>query len=167
VGLLGESLGGSVALLVAAANPEVRAVVADGAFAHATLALEDSAQRWARLPRRTAGVVRALGRMVTGRDLGEVDVEAAAARLGGRPLFLIHALEDDRLSRENVLRLWRAAGARDALWVIPGVGHNEGWKRHRAEYERRVLAFFDHHLLGRGTGLAAGESVWPVPASAG
>jgi dipeptidyl aminopeptidase/acylaminoacyl peptidase len=167
VGLLGESLGGSVALLVAAENPEVRAVVADGAFAHATLALEDSSQRWARLPRRSAHLARALSRALTGRDLGEVDVESAATRLAGRPLFLIHALEDDRLSSENAHRLWRAAGAKDPLWIIPDAGHNEGWRRHRAEYERHVLAFFGRHLLDRGAGLPAGEFTWPEPAAAG
>ncbi len=156
IGMLGESLGGAVALLVAAENPEVRAVVADGAFAHATLALEDSSQRWARLPRRSAHLARALSRVVTGRDMGEVDVEAAAARLADRPLFLIHAMRDNRFSTENVHRLWWAAGSKDPLWLIPGAGHNEGWLRHRAEYERHVLAFFERHLLGRGPGLPGG-----------
>jgi dipeptidyl aminopeptidase/acylaminoacyl peptidase len=162
IGLLGESLGASVALIVAAANPEVAAVVADGPFVHASLALEDSSERWARLPRRSAHLARALGRVVTGRDLGEVDVEPAAAALCGRPLFLIHALEDNRLSRDHSRRLWLAAGAKDPLWLIPRAGHNEGWQRHRAEYERRVLAFFDRHLLERGEGLPTGESVWPA-----
>ncbi len=166
VGVLGESLGGSVALLAAADDPGIGAVVADGAFAHATLALEDSSQRWARLPRRSARIARMLGHAVTGRDLGEADVESAAARLAGRPLFLVHALEDDRLSCENARRLWRAAGAKDPLWIIPGAGHNEGWARHPAEYERRVLAFFDHHLLARGAAPPAGESTWPGPAAA-
>ncbi len=161
LGLLGESLGGSVAVIVAAANPEVVAVVADGPFVHATLALEDSSERWARLPRRSAHLARALGRVVTGHDLGEVDVEPAAAQLADRALFLIHAMADNRLSVEHARRLWRAAGARHPLWLIPGAGHNEGWKRHRAEYERRVRAFFDRYLLGRGPGLPAGESLWP------
>ena len=167
VGLLGESLGGSVALLAAAANEEVVAVVADGAFAHATLALEDSSQRWARLPRRSAHLARALGRVLTGRDPGAVDVESAATRLAERPVFFIHALGDDRLSSENARRLWRAAGAKDPLWIIPDAGHNEGWARHPAEYERRVLAFFGRHLLGRGAGLPAGESTWPELVAAG
>jgi dipeptidyl aminopeptidase/acylaminoacyl peptidase len=167
VGLLGESLGGSVALLVAAENPDVRAVVVDGAFAHATLALEDSSQRWARLPRQSARLARLVGRMVTGRDLGEVDVESAAGRLDGRPVFIIHALEDDRLSSANAHRLWRAGGARDPLWNIPGAGHNEGWRRHPVEYERHVLAFFDRHLLGRDVVLPVGEFTWPGPVAAG
>jgi uncharacterized protein len=167
VGLLGESLGGSVGLLLAAENPEVLAVVADGAFAHATLALEDSSARWARLPRRSAGLARRLGRVVTGRDLGEADVESAAARLAGRPLLLIHALKDDRLSSANARRLWRAAGSKDPLWIIPDAGHNEGWSRHPVEYEQHVLAFFDRHLLGRDTVLPAGEFIWPEPAAAG
>ena len=147
-------------------DPEVVAVVVDGAFAHGTLALEDSSQRWARLPRQSAHLARALGRVVTGRDLGEVDVESAAARLADRPVFIIHALEDNRFSSENAHRLWRAAGAKDPLWIIPDAGHNEGWRRHPAEYERHVLAFFGRHLLGRETVLPAGEFTWPGPAAA-
>jgi len=167
VGMLGESLGGSVALLVAAENPEVRAIVVDGAFAHAALALEDSFERWAHLPRRGAHLARALSRALTGHDLGGVEVEPAAARLADRPLFLIHALRDDRLSSDNARRLWRAAGAKDPLWIIPDAGHNQGWRRHRTEYERHVLAFFGRHLLGRGAGMPAGEFTWPAPAAAG
>jgi uncharacterized protein len=166
VGLLGESLGGSVSLLLAADHPEVRAVVADGAFAHATLALEDSSQRWARLPRGAARVARAVGRVATGRDMGAVDVEAAAARLVDRPLFLIHSMRDDRFSTENVHRLWWAAGSKDPLWLIAGAGHNEGWLRHRAEYERHVLAFFERHLLGRGPGLPGGTFARLEPSAA-
>jgi uncharacterized protein len=166
VGLLGESLGGAVSLLLAADNPVVRAVVVDGAFAHATLALEDSSQRWARLPRGTARVARAFGRVATGRDMGAADVEAAAARLTDRPLFLIHAMRDNRFSTENAQRLWWAAGSKDPLWLIPGAGHNEGWLRHPAEYQRLVLAFFERHLLGRGPGLPGGTLSGPA-ASAG
>jgi fermentation-respiration switch protein FrsA (DUF1100 family) len=159
VGVLGESLGGSVALLAAAADSRVAALVVDGAFATGLHALEDSSERWARMPRQpTASIARSLGRALTGYDPGVVDAVIAATLLRERPILFIHGLEDNRLSEAQARLLWEAAGAKDPLWEIPGVGHNEGWLRCRQDYEARVLAFLDRHLdPGSGTGAAAPE----------
>ncbi len=158
VGLLGESLGGSIALIAAAERPDVRAVIVDCAFATGERALEDACERWAHLPGRpTAWLCRTLGRLVTGHDPGALDAVAAAQALRDRPVFFIHAQKDDRLSEAHPWALWEAAGGKDPLWNIPGIGHNQGWLRHRELYEARVRAFFDRHLLGRGAGLPGGE----------
>ena len=158
LGLLGESLGGSVALIAAAERPDVGAVIADGAFSTGDRALADACSRWARLPAGPgAWLCRAVGRLVTGHDPGALDAVAAARMLRDRPLYFIHAGEDDRLSVAHPWALWEAAGGKDPLWIIPGIGHNQGWIRHRGLYEERALAFFDLHLLGRGAGLPAGE----------
>jgi|SRR5262245_9157736 len=157
VGLLGESLGGAVALVTASERPDVSAVIVDGAFASGNLALEDACQRWAHLPRGPGGqMCRALGRLATGVDPGTLDVAEATRALRDRPVFFIHALGDNRLSVANPRALWAAAGSKDPLWIIPDAGHNQGWQRHRALYEARVRAFFDDHLLGRGAGLPGG-----------
>jgi pimeloyl-ACP methyl ester carboxylesterase len=158
IGVMGESLGGAVALMLASRHAEVAATVADCAFSSGLRALEDSCQRWARIPARPgADVLRVLGRTLTGCDPARLDVLASAGRLADRGVFLIHSLNDNRLSPEQARQLWRAAGAKDPLWLIPGAGHNEGWIRHPKLYEERVGAFFDHHLLGEGPGLSAGE----------
>jgi pimeloyl-ACP methyl ester carboxylesterase len=158
VGLLGESLGGSIALVLAAERPDIRAVIADGAFASGERALEDACQRWAHLPPEPgARLCRALGRVVTGHDPGTLDVLVASHALRDRPLYFIHALRDDRLSVFHPRALWSAAGGKDPLWIIPEAGHNEGWVLHKRLYETRARAFFDHHLLGIGAGLPGGE----------
>ncbi len=157
IGVFGESLGGAVAVRLAGAHPEVAAVAVDCAFADGALALADSSQRWARLPRHAGRAARVLARVATGHDPGAFDVTPWAERLRDRPAFFIHALDDDRLSPEHARRLWRAAGAKDPLWWIAGAGHNEGWLRERVAYERALTAFFDHALLDRGPGVPAGE----------
>jgi pimeloyl-ACP methyl ester carboxylesterase len=145
IGLLGESLGASVALVLAARHPEIATVVADCPFASGRRAIEDSMERWAHVPRALAPLACGLGRLVTGCDPCALDVTAAAESLRTRPLFFVHAMRDDRFGPTQARALWRAAGAKDAIWLMD-VGHNEGWQRQRAEYERRVLAFFEWTL---------------------
>jgi dipeptidyl aminopeptidase/acylaminoacyl peptidase len=145
IAMLGESLGASVALVLAARHPEIAAVVADCPFATGRRAVEDAMERWAHMPRAFAGLACWTGRAWTGCDPCALNVLAAAESLGSCPLFFIHAVHDDRFSPEQARDLWRAAGAKDELWLLD-VGHNEGWQLHREEYERRVLAFFDRAL---------------------
>jgi fermentation-respiration switch protein FrsA (DUF1100 family) len=169
IGVLGESLGGSVALLLAAANPHVGAVVVDCAFSTGAHALDDSSERWVGVPRwPTTAIARSLGRAVTGYDPGAMDAVTAAAALTERPILFIHCLRDNRLSPKQAHVLWSAAGSKDDLWTIPEAGHNEGWIKRRRQYEARVLAFFDRYLLGEGSGFDDGphgpsEIAKPVP----
>ena len=147
IGLFGESLGGSVALALAAERPEIRAVVADCPFESGTRALEDSFERWAHVPRWPAApIAAAMAEAITGHDPRALDVGSAAASLRDRPLFLIACENDDRLSSIQARDLWRAAGSKDTLWTLADCGHNQAWLTHRSEYERRVLTFFDDHL---------------------
>ena len=151
IGVLGESLGGAVALALAASNPGVAALVVDSGFATGYLAIEDAFRLWARFPAWPAApLARKVGRALTGHDPGRFDLRPAARRLASRPLFFIHGLEDRRVSPDQTLTLWRAAGGKHALWLIPGVGHNEGWAKRRVEYEARVTRFFDRTLLRSG-----------------
>ncbi len=146
IGLLGESLGGSVALVLAARHPRIAAVVADCPFSTGRRAIEDATERWAHLPRRPfAAIVCAGGRLATGCDPCALDAIAATESLKTRPLLFIHSTRDDRFAPEQARDLWRTAGAKDEIWLVD-VGHNVGWQYRRDEYERRVLAFFDRNL---------------------
>jgi uncharacterized protein len=158
IAVMGESLGGAVALLTASRNRDVAAVVADCAFASGRQALEDSCERWARVPRwPSAEILRIVARAFTGCDPGLVDVLAEAESLADRPVLFIHGMKDNRLAPDQARQLWKAAGAKDPLWLMADVGHNEGWLKQRLLYEERVGSFLDHHLLGHGSGLSTGE----------
>jgi dipeptidyl aminopeptidase/acylaminoacyl peptidase len=147
LGVMGESLGGSVALRLAAQNPEVAAVVVDCPFATGREAVEDMLRRFLRLPRWPfAPLARHVGRAWSGRDPYDTDAVEAAALLEERPVLFIHSEADERLSPRQSERLWEAAGRHHDFWRVPGVRHNRAWLEHRAEYERRVLEFLERSL---------------------
>ena len=151
VALFAESLGGSVAIALAAERPEVVAVAADSPFATGAQAIADACRFEAHVPAwPTAPLARALGRLVTGHDPGAFDATAALRAYGDRPLLLIQSGAQDRLGLGEVGDLERAAGRDAEVWRVPDAGHNRAWIVHTAEYERRVRAFFRAHLPAPG-----------------
>lgn len=145
--LLGESMGASVALLVAAGDPHVRAVVADSAFAR----LDSAVAGRLRSAFGPAGVwltprTRRIGeRLIGARCVDVAPVEAIAA-LGDRPVLLIHGARDQLIAPENARLLLAAAPNHTALWEIPGARHVRGIYVAPDDYARRVLAFLDDAL---------------------
>ena len=77
-------------------------------------------------------------------------IESRIARIAPRSVFLIHA--DPGLGGENTRgpTYYAAAGEPKAIWKVPGSKHTGGMDARPAEYERRVIDFFDHSLLDVG-----------------
>lgn len=147
LGLFGESLGGSVALVVAADHPGVRVVVADCPFANGRMAIEDGCACEGHVPVVPfAAITRAIGRVATGHDPAALDVVDAVRRWGDRPLFLVQAGIEDRFRIPQTRLLENAAGANTEAWRVADAGHNQAWIRHRDEYERRVRGFYREFL---------------------
>lgn len=151
VGLMGLSMGGACALLAAAADPTIDAVVADCAFAR----LEDMVeQRFFFLPRmlrRPLGhSVRTLAQRWTGIRVEEVSPEAALSGWRQRPLLLIHGERDRTIPVFHSRRLAAAAGPQAELWVVPGAGHVGCHLKLGEAYRQRLIGFFRTHL---GAGL--------------
>ncbi len=159
VALYGESLGGSVAIALAAERPEVVAVVADCPFATGRLAIEDGFDLVYHLPRwPLTDLAIVLGRIFTGHDPSALDPARALHQLGERPVLLIQGAVEDRFSLRQVRRLESAAGPGVESWVLMDTGHNGGWPQHRKDYELRVRAFLAP--IFRGVGPAPPEPAW-------
>ena len=150
VGLFGESLGGSVALTLAAQRQDVSAVVADCPFASGDAAIADGFRCVLHLPAfPLAPIARQVARLVTGHDPGALDVTASLRALAGRPVLLIQTRLGDRFSPDQVDRLNRALGPAGERWTLDDVKHTQVWMAHRGEYELRVSRFFLTNLGGR------------------
>jgi dipeptidyl aminopeptidase/acylaminoacyl peptidase len=144
LGVMGESLGGSVALMLAADHPDAEMVIVDCPFATGGEAVDDMLVRFLRLPRWPfAPMARQVGILASGHDPCATDAVSAASRLRDRRVLFIHSEEDERVAPRHSERLWEAAGSRHPLWRVSGARHNRAWIARRDEYERRVLEFLE------------------------
>lgn len=112
IALFGNSLGGVLALAAAAERPDdVRAVVSVAAFSG-----------WKSIARRHAGLV---GAAVIPAGLDAAD---SIARLGARPVLILHGDRDEIVPLSHAGELDRAAhaaGVPARLLIAPGAGHND------------------------------------------
>ncbi len=141
VGVLGASLGASAALLAAAEEPAVRAVVADSprgsvhaALPHPAGTLMGPAVRW-------------LGRLLSGVDVGQRPLLGGMAALRDRSVLIIHGCGDRVVPPAAAQELAKACGAR--LWLT--ASHSHAGTLHEALplYITRVVDFFCQHLQQR------------------
>ncbi|MCC7143202.1 MAG: prolyl oligopeptidase family serine peptidase [Candidatus Eisenbacteria bacterium] len=155
MGLLGHSRGGADALLRAAGDSRVAAVVALAGVADFVRGLEDEAtlREFGYVPIRNArtGQVMPVTRLWYD-DAQHHDILAAAAALSPRPLLVIHAEGDLAVPVEEAERLASAHGAATVL-RLPESGHTFGithpWARTTPELSTAVeaaAAFFQRHL---------------------
>jgi dipeptidyl aminopeptidase/acylaminoacyl peptidase len=147
IGVHGSSYGAATALLATAMIKDVRAVVADSAFADVRDLMD------AELERRVGGsvclrpgVVLA-GRLFHGLDLAAIAPVAAVPQIGPRPISFLHGALDDRIPVEHARRLKAAArGPGDELWILEGAGHTVALEKARDEYFARTVGFLAKHL---------------------
>jgi pimeloyl-ACP methyl ester carboxylesterase len=153
LGIMGISMGGATALLAAAADPRIEAVVTDCAFA----SLEDMvAERFRVVP---APIRDSLGRSVAAlaerwcdSRMAEVHPEAAVRSWRPRPYLAIHAGRDMLVPPSHGERLAAAGGELAQLWTVPGAWHARSRVWAGREYHERVSAFFRRHLLSHAEG---------------
>lgn len=89
-----------------------------------------------------------IGQAMYGVDLMGNKPERELARLGNRPVMLIHGTSDDLIPVEHTYALQKAGASNPGLetWIVPGSGHVKSFKDHPDEYLSRVASFFDRNL---------------------
>lgn len=148
IGGIGLSVGAETLLQTAAESNGLKAIVSDGAGARSIR--EDVTlpgwRNWAEVP--TSFVVSA-GTAVFSNQLPPPNLEGLVKRMAPRPLLFIYGERDQPNVRALTPSYYKAAREPKALWRIADAGHTGGIDTQPKEYERRVVAFFDHALLGK------------------
>jgi hypothetical protein len=146
IGGLGLSVGGEMMLEAAAETEALAAVVSEGAGARSFT--EDMDQDEPPLGKWTLGAVMSAAKTaavaVSSNQAPPANLRDLAARIE-QPLLLIAA--PNAPTGEDLNRGYaRAAGVSATLWEIPESRHVGGLEARPAEYERRVVGFFDRAL---------------------
>lgn len=146
IGVLGLSMGGEEAIGAAAAHPEIRAVVAEGATSRTA---EDKAA-W--LP---GGIAGAAQRVIDRVTYGLVDaltptgppisLRDAVFRARDTRLLLI-AAGSSRDEQDAAAAIRSVASDRISVWTVSGATHTGGLRAAPTEWENRVIAFLDDTL---------------------
>jgi uncharacterized protein len=141
VGVIGFSMGAGTALLTAAEDERIQAVVADSSYAAIRELVEEELPEASRLPAFFTPIILAVGQIALGIDLDAVRPEEAIGQIAPRPVLLVHGTADDIVPPDHANRL-AAAMPQATLWTVPSVGHAQAMNSQPDEYLRRIEATF-------------------------
>jgi dienelactone hydrolase len=152
IGGIGLSVGGEMMIQAAAESPALTAIVSEGASGRSVrddLANPDSDWQ-AALGDGIATIATALFT----DDRPPATLESLVPKIHGA-VFFVYGERGQPAEKPANHSFYAKAHGPKALWQVPGSRHVGGVDARPREYERRVVAFFDHHLLqGKRTSTA-------------
>jgi hypothetical protein len=144
IGAIGFSIGGETLIEAAAQRDGIKAVVSEGAGERVG---EIDASGLQRILVAIPMAVMTAAMTVFQNHGPPPAIVDRIGLIAPRPVFLIYA--DPGQGGESVRqpKYFASAGEPKAIWKVPGSRHTGGLEAEPAEYERRVIAFFDDALL--------------------
>lgn len=150
IGGLGLSVGGEMLIDAAARSGGLRAVVSEGAGIRSVREALDIPDVAPRIQLSLLfGVVTPAVMLFSG-SRPPTSLTDLVGRIAPRALFLVEAEQGQGGETELTRTFFDAAGEPKTRWRVPASSHTGGLDAEPAEYERRVVGFFDRHLLGGG-----------------
>ena len=149
VGVIGFSLGAVTALLAAAEDQDINAVVSDSSFADLNDIMKPEFEK------RTHGApliflrpILFMIKVLYGVDFAAIRPVAVVSEISPRPILFIHGSLDATIPVSHASRLFEAAqNPQDELWIVPEAGHTQAYKMRPAEYMQKVTDFFGVALM--------------------
>ena len=147
VGVLGVSMGAASALLAAAEDQTIRAIVADSAYADLSEMIKPGLKAFVGSPSLLfAPLIVFYAETMLGLKSKDIRPDLAAAQLGDRPVLVIHGADDGLTNPKSADAIYQAASGPKELWVVPECGHGCAPVVEPEEYKRRVNSFFQRTL---------------------
>ncbi len=143
IGGFGFSVGGEILIEAAAQSKDFAAIVSEGAGYPAGEADLTGVGRLLRPSLSMMGQAVA----VFSNQGPPPRIADRIGEIAPRPVFLVYSKPGMGGEVERQPTYYAAAGAPKEMWLVPGADHTGGAKARPAEYERRVVDFFDRALL--------------------
>jgi pimeloyl-ACP methyl ester carboxylesterase len=150
VGIFGMSMGAATAILAAAEDERIAAIVADSPFARLRWAVEGAANLRGYPPALTPAIAY-LGCLMTSLHLRyrmqAFDPIEVIDRIAPRPILLMHGTEDEIIPVASAHALYARAGEPKEQWLQEGLLHCRAVEEMYEQFGDRVRDFFDRWLL--------------------
>ena len=160
IGLFGISRGAGAGLLAAASDPNIAAIVCDGAFS-TDATLVSYMKRWAHIFARVKlvyenhpeifwkGLVWLLMRFAQPKQGCRFpSVRRVLKEMQPRAILFIHGRRDRYIDESQPRLLHEVAPSPKYLWLVPEAKHNQSVVIEPKQYAARTVAFFRKHLAG-------------------
>lgn len=136
IGVLGFSMGGATAITTAGQTNDIKAVVADSAFADRSKLITKATH----LP--PFGYLTVLFARMQGMNMDENLPVNYVGKISPNALLIIQGDKDHLVDVEDGELLYDKAKEPKELWLVSNAPHVGAYHKERSEYERRVLEFF-------------------------
>jgi alpha/beta superfamily hydrolase len=148
IGGIGLSVGGEVMIEAAAESPALRAIVSEGGSARSIR--DDLANPGGSWQNVVGDGMMSVATAVFTSDMPPATLKSLVPKVHGA-LFLVYGEKGQVAEKPANTMLYEAAHEPKQLWEVPGSKHMGGIDAQPADYERRVVGFFDRHLLDAGS----------------
>lgn len=149
VGVIGFSMGASVAMIGAALTDKISVLVVDGIYWKFIDLVQTKIRQRVPEPFALIGAQIALlgASILSNTRMYQVSPMLWAKHLEGVPTLFIHAEQDRLIPLEAVQKLAAdlAADCPHDIWVAADCDHREAFQKHEAEYVERVAAWLAQH----------------------
>ena len=147
IGVIGFSLGAVTALLAAAEDNGIAAVVSDSSYGDLNDVMEPEFEKRTKAPTIFLHPILFMIKIIYGVDFAAIRPVAVVSEIDPRPILFVHGSDDTTIPASHASRLFEAAqNPQDELWIVPGAEHTRAYKMHPAEYMQKVTDFFDAAL---------------------
>ena len=143
IGALGASLGATACVHATAEDPDISALVVDGAGTNDYASIQRSWRRTTGTPQLFFWGGVFMGRILYGYDMRTLRPVDVLPKLASRPVILIYGSKEMSAERRQLIQ---AALPGAELWVVPGAAHTGAYTAVPQAYLEKVGAFFEKNL---------------------
>ena len=146
-GVMGVSMGGSIAIMTVADVKQIKAVVADSPYVDLDRSLIRHTEFLLKAPFSFLGKIAVFSyrlRFLT--DSSKISPLKAISKISPRAVMIISAIKDSRMPPEDAEELYLNALQPKELFLTISAGHSESYWQNTEEYQRRVVEFFYRYL---------------------
>lgn len=143
IGVFGHSMGGATAIMVAAEDKRIKALVATGNYGDLALDIRGG-EHESLISRWTRSWIMRFYEWETGVEIEKVSPLNVIGEISPRAVLLMHGSEE--IAESMGMEQFEAAHEPKELWIVPGAGHGGYLETAPDEYVSRTLQFFETYL---------------------